>query len=312
MARQELFRHTQPRPGRQSALLSLRLGAGGPAHRAAVPAVAFPARPARPGRLVSRRRRLPHSRPGQHGGLLDGRGRSGRHSDDRHQLRPAVSVEGALAGALGQTGARALRRLEPSSQRRCQSDPLRRTQMEARHDLAGVRPAAGQRRGSPAIAGALSVRQPRPRARRARETQGACPKAAQTTSTAADSSLPRATAAGRTARSSTRASAQLMQEVFPEPEYKLRLLEAEHPIWYAEEKIDASQLRPLWGIEFGCRTSVVYVPPDPPQNPRPALSCLWELSRPGAARNTPGPSSRKSTPRSRWASTCWPMPRIGN
>ena len=73
----------------------------------------------------------------------------------------------------------------------------------------------------------------------------------------------------------------LMQAVFPEPEYKLRLLEPEHPIWYAEEKIDPQQLRPVWGIELGCRTSVIYVPPDPPQGPRPSLSCLWELSRPG-------------------------------
>ena len=74
---------------------------------------------------------------------------------------------------------------------------------------------------------------------------------------------------------------ELMRQVFPEPEYKLRLLEPEHPIWYAEEKVDPQQLRPLWGIEFGCRTSVVYVPADPPQDPRPSLSCLWELSRPG-------------------------------
>lgn len=74
---------------------------------------------------------------------------------------------------------------------------------------------------------------------------------------------------------------KLMLEVFPEPEYKLRLLEAEHPIWYAEEKVAADQQRPIWGVEFGCRTSVVYVPPDPPAAPRPALSCLWELSRPG-------------------------------
>jgi len=74
---------------------------------------------------------------------------------------------------------------------------------------------------------------------------------------------------------------ELMQHVFPEPEYKLRLLEKEHPIWRAEEDIDPKQMRPLWGVEFGCRTSVVYAPPDPPQNPRPALSCLWELSRPG-------------------------------
>jgi hypothetical protein len=73
----------------------------------------------------------------------------------------------------------------------------------------------------------------------------------------------------------------LMGEAFPEPEQQLQLLEAEHPIWYAEEKVDAQQMRPLWGIESGCRTSVVYVPPDPPQDPRPSLSCLWELSRPG-------------------------------
>ena len=74
---------------------------------------------------------------------------------------------------------------------------------------------------------------------------------------------------------------KLMKLVFPEPEYKLHLLEPEHPIWRAEEDIDPSQMRPLLGVEFGCRTSVVYVPPDPPQDPRPALSCLWELSRPG-------------------------------
>lgn len=73
----------------------------------------------------------------------------------------------------------------------------------------------------------------------------------------------------------------LMKEVFPESEYKLRLLDPEHPIWHAEEKIAPSQLRPVWGVEFGCRTSVVYVPPDPPKNPRASLSCLWEVSRPG-------------------------------
>lgn len=74
---------------------------------------------------------------------------------------------------------------------------------------------------------------------------------------------------------------QLMQEVFTEPEYRLRLLEPEHPIWRAEAEIDPHQLRPVWGVEFGCRTSVAYVPPEPAKNPRPSLSCLWELSRPG-------------------------------
>jgi hypothetical protein len=75
---------------------------------------------------------------------------------------------------------------------------------------------------------------------------------------------------------------ELMRQVFPEPEYKLQLLSPEHPIWYAEEKIDPQQLRPLWGIEFGCRTSVVYAPVD---LPRPSLSCLWELGRPGRGEN---------------------------
>jgi hypothetical protein len=73
----------------------------------------------------------------------------------------------------------------------------------------------------------------------------------------------------------------LMKQVFPEPEYRLQLLDAEHPIWHAEQRIDPGQLRPLWGVEFGCRTSVVYAPPDPPASPRPSLSCLWELSRSG-------------------------------
>ena len=71
----------------------------------------------------------------------------------------------------------------------------------------------------------------------------------------------------------------LMKRVFTEPEYQLQRLEAEHPIWRAEEKV----VRPRWleGIEFGCRTSVVYARPDPPSAPRPSMSCLWELSRGG-------------------------------
>ena len=75
---------------------------------------------------------------------------------------------------------------------------------------------------------------------------------------------------------------ELMAVVFPnEPEYRLKLLDPSHPIWHAEENVPAAQQRPLLGIEFGCRTSVVYAPPDPPQDPRPSLSCLWELSRSG-------------------------------
>jgi len=72
---------------------------------------------------------------------------------------------------------------------------------------------------------------------------------------------------------------RLMEEVFPEKEYSLQLLHEDHPIWYAEEMVDPKYHRPLWGINFGCRTSVIYVAQDPPENPRPSLSCLWELSR---------------------------------
>ncbi|MBN1588589.1 MAG: DUF4159 domain-containing protein [Pirellulales bacterium] len=81
----------------------------------------------------------------------------------------------------------------------------------------------------------------------------------------------------------------LMRRVFPERAYQLRLLDASHPIWRAEEPVKPEHLRPLLGIDFGCRTSVVYAPPDPPDSPRPSLSCLWELSQPGRGTTYPAP-----------------------
>lgn len=70
---------------------------------------------------------------------------------------------------------------------------------------------------------------------------------------------------------------KLMKLVFPEPEYALKVLPPEHPIWHAEQPVLASQVRPLMGIEFGCHTCVVFAPID--KEPRPSLSCLWELAR---------------------------------
>jgi hypothetical protein len=72
----------------------------------------------------------------------------------------------------------------------------------------------------------------------------------------------------------------LMERVFPEPEYKLRLLPPEHPIWSAEQPIDARYHRPLWGIDLGCRTCVAYCPEN--------LSCYWELARPHRERKYGG------------------------
>lgn len=74
---------------------------------------------------------------------------------------------------------------------------------------------------------------------------------------------------------------RLIQRVFPEPEYRLLPLPPEHPIWRAEQQVDSRHWRPLWGVEFGCRTSVIYCPPETAGRMRPSLSCLWELSRAG-------------------------------
>ena len=76
---------------------------------------------------------------------------------------------------------------------------------------------------------------------------------------------------------------KLMELVFPEPEYRLQKLDPGHPIWHAEEAISPESMKnlpPLLGIEFGCRTSVVYAP-DTPDESRHPLSAYWELSRPG-------------------------------
>lgn len=78
---------------------------------------------------------------------------------------------------------------------------------------------------------------------------------------------------------------RLMEKVLPEREYRLRMLPPEHPVWYAEENVAPAHQRPLEGIDFGCRTSVVYVPLYPKDHPAPSLSCLWELARPGRDRD---------------------------
>ncbi len=72
----------------------------------------------------------------------------------------------------------------------------------------------------------------------------------------------------------------LMDKVFDEPEYRLKPLPPEHPIWSAEEQVRPA-LRPnLWAIDYGCRTSVVYAaPPEPQRGDLPhGLSCYWEIA----------------------------------
>ena len=69
----------------------------------------------------------------------------------------------------------------------------------------------------------------------------------------------------------------LMKKIFP-PEYKLKLLPPEHPVWRAEEIVPPDKQRTLLGIDYGCRTSVIYCPPPGPNDPPNGLSCYWELS----------------------------------
>ena len=68
---------------------------------------------------------------------------------------------------------------------------------------------------------------------------------------------------------------KLMAAVFPEPEYQLQQITPGHPLWRMEELVrpDSPYVGKLWGIEYGCRTSVVYSEED--------LSCYWELAQPG-------------------------------
>lgn len=83
---------------------------------------------------------------------------------------------------------------------------------------------------------------------------------------------------------------ELIRRVLPEEGYELRLLEESHPIWQMDRAIAPDQVRRIEGIDFGCRTSVVYAPAftygSQPNRPpsvnsfKPSLSCLWELANP--------------------------------
>lgn len=69
----------------------------------------------------------------------------------------------------------------------------------------------------------------------------------------------------------------LMRTLFPDS--SLRLLPPDHAVWFAEGTVNPKYIRPLYGIDACCRTSVVYCPSN--------LSCLWELSAEGRERAVP-------------------------
>ena len=68
---------------------------------------------------------------------------------------------------------------------------------------------------------------------------------------------------------------QLMKELFPEEEFKLRPLSDDHPVWRAKHLL-YPDVHPLWGIEHGCRTVVIYSP----QGPLVLLEPVRDAARP--------------------------------
>lgn len=58
----------------------------------------------------------------------------------------------------------------------------------------------------------------------------------------------------------------LVKAMFPEPQYELHPLPPDHSIWHARHVL-SPDIHELWGIEYGCRTVVIYSPSD--------LSCFW-------------------------------------
>ncbi len=79
---------------------------------------------------------------------------------------------------------------------------------------------------------------------------------------------------------------QLMRAVFPEEEHQLQQLTPGHYIWRMQDIVrpESPYVGRLWGVEYGCRTCVVYSDQD--------LSCYWELAQPGLWSDYPQPVTR--------------------
>ncbi|QDT29037.1 hypothetical protein Enr10x_43860 [Gimesia panareensis] len=59
----------------------------------------------------------------------------------------------------------------------------------------------------------------------------------------------------------------LIQKMYPQGEAQLKRLTAEHPVFRCEYLLDAESVE-LYGVDVGCRTSIIYCPDD--------LACLWD------------------------------------
>jgi len=59
----------------------------------------------------------------------------------------------------------------------------------------------------------------------------------------------------------------LIKRMFPQGDASLQRLLSDHPVYRSEYLLNGEQME-LWGVDFGCRTSIIYSPDD--------ISCLWQ------------------------------------
>ncbi len=59
----------------------------------------------------------------------------------------------------------------------------------------------------------------------------------------------------------------MVERMFPQGDASLVRLTGEHPVYRSEYLLDAEGVE-LWGVDFGCRTSIIYSPDD--------IGCLWQ------------------------------------
>lgn len=60
---------------------------------------------------------------------------------------------------------------------------------------------------------------------------------------------------------------ELIKRMFPQGDASLQRLLGDHPVYRSEYLLNAEQME-LWGVDFGCRTSIIYSPDD--------IGCLWQ------------------------------------
>lgn len=71
----------------------------------------------------------------------------------------------------------------------------------------------------------------------------------------------------------------MIQRMFPQGDASLQRLTGDHPVYRSEYPLNADGVE-LWGVDFGCRTSIIYSPAD--------VGCLWQkwMKHEPANRNT--------------------------